>query len=341
MKAKATDRAAPVFIPQGRAHAIDRAPRETDARAARDAKRQALQANVRRSAERFAANVEARGARSSNTPIWRELPAQARRLAEIAALDPRDLPQKLSDAYDASLYLGGRLDLDDRIQAGLSEDPPLDLDVRGDLAHLVRLAAPWLRGFPSIRRLDDEAARGLTDFGDMGPALGLIEKATRADAIGPEDAEAMRTLAEAAEDPEFLGSKARRRLIGGAGNLALSLGETEAERQADALDLSIADTYALATATLATLVKAGPEIDRLPLPEDVRAALKAVIAEAIARPVTGLAAHAAPPENVEARARGLVLQGIAPPKAWRPWIKNLNFSGSGLADATPLAGLIS
>ena len=339
MKAKATDRAAPVFIPQGRAHAIDRAPRETDARAARDAKRQALQANVRRSAERFAANVEARGARSSNTPIWRELPAQARRLAEIAALDPKDLPQKLSDAYDASLYLGGRLDLDDRIQAGLSEDPPLDLDVRGDLAHLVRLAAPWLRGFPSIRRLDDEAARGLTDFGDMGPALGLIEKAARADAIGPEDAEAMRTLAEAADDPAFLGRKARRRLVGGAGNLALSLAGTEAERQADALDLTNPDTRALAAATHEVLVKAGPEIDRLRLPEDVRAALKTLIAETLARPAAELAAPAATPEDVEARARALILQGIAPPKAWRPYIRTLDFSRTDLADATPLAGL--
>jgi hypothetical protein len=230
LAARAIDRAAPVFVAKGKAHAIERAPRETDARAARDPKRLALQVNVRRSAERLAANVEARGARYSNRPIWRELPQEARRLAEIAALEPQDLAAKLPDAYDASLYLGGRLDLDDRIAAGDGEHPPLDLDVRGDLAHLVRLAAPWLRGFPSIRKLDDQAARGLTDFDDTGPALGLIEKAARAEAIGPEDAGAMGALAEAASDPEFVGRKARRRLVGGAGNLALSLAGTEAER---------------------------------------------------------------------------------------------------------------
>ncbi len=334
LKARAVDRAAPIFIPRGKAHIIDRAPKDTDARAARDPKRLALQANVRRSAERLAENVKSRGDRYSNTPIWRDLAREALRLAEIAAADPQDLVSKLSDAYDASLYLGGRLDLDDRIQAGQSEDPQLDLDVRGDLAHLVRLAAPWLRGFPSIRGLDDLAAVSLTDFSETGPAKSVIDAAARAAAIRPEDAQAMHTLAEAAEDPKFVGRKAGRRLVGGAGNLALSLAGTEAERQADELDLSNADTRALAEATRVTLIKAAPEIDRLPLPEDVRAALRGLVAEALARP-----AAAAPPEDVEARARELILDGVSPPKQWRPSIRSLDFSSTDLADAAPLAGL--
>jgi internalin A len=335
LKAKATDRAAPAFVAQGRTHVIDRAPRQTDARAARDPKLTALQANVRRSAERLAANVEARGQRYSNTPIWRECAREVRRLAEIAALEPQDLVLKLSDAYDASLYLGGRLDLDDRIRAGQSEDPPLDLDVRGDLAHLVRLAAPWLRNFPSIRKLDDLAAVSLGDFADTASAIRVIETAAQEQAIGPEDEQAMRTLAQASEDPEFVGRKAARRLVGGAGNLALSLAVTEAELQADGLDLSKTDVRALAASTRATLIKAGVDIDRLPLPEDVRAALRTLTAEAIAQPVRS----ATLPDDVEARARELILKGIAPPASWRPCIRKLDFDQSDLTDATPLAGL--
>lgn len=341
VKKKATDRAAPQFVAQGKTHVIDRTPRETDARAARNEKQQALQAAVRGSAERFSATVASRGDRYSNTPIWRELAVHARRLADIAALDAKTLVAKLPDAYDVSLYLGGRLELDDRINAGKSEEPALDLDVRGDLVHLVRLAAPWLRGFPSVRKLDDAAARGLNDFADFGPARDLIEAAAKAAAIAPEDAQEMRTLAEAAESPEFLGRKAKRRLVGGAGNLALSLGETEAERQADALDLSDDDVRARAEATRTTLIKAGADIDRLPLPEDVRAAFRSLVAEAICRPATEFSAPAAPPEDVEARARELVLKGIAPPKAWWPWIKKLDFREKNLTDATPLSGLTS
>jgi len=222
LKAKATDRAAPIFVPRGAIHAIEPIPRETDARAARSEKQQALQANVRRSAERLAENAESRGPRLGNVKIWASLASEARRLAGIAALAPEDLVARLADGYDSSLYLGGRIDLDDRIAAGNSEDPALDLDLRGDLVHLVRLCAPWLRGFPSIRKLDDEAARGLTDFADTAPARELFGLAARERAIGPEDARAMATLAEAAEDPKFLGRKASRRLIGGAGNLALA-----------------------------------------------------------------------------------------------------------------------
>ncbi len=290
---------------------------------------------MRRSAERLAANVEARGQRYSNTPIWRELAKEVRRLAEIAALEPQELVSKLSDAYDASLYLGGRLDLDDRIRAGQSEDPALDLDVRGDLAHLVRLAAPWLRNFPSIRKLDDLAAVSLTDFADTASATRVIETAAQDHAIGPDDEQAMRTLAQASDDPEFVGRKARRRLVGGAGNLALSLAVTEAELQADALDLSNPDVKALAEATRKTLIDAGLDIDGLPLPEDVRAALRSLIQGAKDRPVLSPTL----PDNVEARARDLILQGIAPPPSWRPGIRRLDFFGTDLTDATPLAGL--
>ncbi len=339
LKAKATDRAGPVFVATGRKHIIDRTSRETDALAARDSKQQALQATVLRSAERLAVNVEARGIRYSNTPIWRELAIHARRLADIASLEPKDLIVKLSDAYDASLYLGGRLELDDRILKDIREEPSLDLDVRGDLVHLVRLAAPWLRGFPSVRKLDDQAARTLTDLGDMTSARDLVEHAARAKAIPEDDAREMRTLAEAAEAPEFLGRKARRRLVGGARNLALSLAETEVERQAETLDLSDIDTRALATATYTTLIVASSQIDRLQLPEDIRSALRAVVDEAASRPMADPTTPDASTQDVEALAKILVLRGLAPPKAWRQRIKRLNFAGSPLVNATPLADL--
>jgi Leucine-rich repeat (LRR) protein len=37
----------------------------------------------------------------------------------------------------------------------------------------------------------------------------------------------------------------------------------------------------------------------------------------------------------------MILEGHAPPPAWRPLIRSLDFAGTSLADLSPLAGLAS
>ena len=262
---------------------LDESGRPTDQRAASEATRRQLQSAI---ADTAAELAETAGRRLDNSRLWRRLPAVAASLQALAAGDPRQLIARLGDAYGLMLRLGRFLESDDRVRDDrMADDGPLDTDLHGLLTDLVRLAAPWLRGFPTIARCDDEAGKALQRAAEyrrlLGPARVYVEAAYREKAVTDRAATGIALLAEAAGDAgaaDFLGQKAGNRLVGNARNLMLAAAELYAAAMAGAVPQS---RLALARRAGASLAAAGDAVERFAeaAPPDLARALRTLATE--------------------------------------------------------------
>jgi hypothetical protein len=95
----------------------------------------------------------------------------------------------------------------------------------------VRIAAPWLRGFPTVAKLDDVAGSFLGRADLVQPAREFTRRALGAESISTSDAAEMELLGETADAGTFQGKKAGNRLVGSSKNLMLILTRTGNEGQ--------------------------------------------------------------------------------------------------------------
>ena len=148
---------------EGDQFAIDRSITPTDQDVASNPLRQQLQAAICAAAAELADAAK----RVSNTRTWSRLSATAQALHDLmVAQTSMTLPNRLGEAYATMLRLGGFLETDIRVHRNSKGiDDPLDPDIRGALAHLVRIAAPWLRDFPTVAAWDDAAGKTLVRAG--------------------------------------------------------------------------------------------------------------------------------------------------------------------------------
>jgi len=134
----------------------DHSARNTDRRAAADPLRQQLQSAITRAAAALVHPAE----RLKNSATWGQISANATQFQALMATDPAQMPQHLGEAYDQMLRLGRFLETDLRVQRDPNApDDPLPPDIHGLLTDIVRIAAPWLRGFPTIAAWDDAAGK--------------------------------------------------------------------------------------------------------------------------------------------------------------------------------------
>ena len=335
------DPAGPRWVPAAETFAIDRAVTSSDEVTAAAPMQRQLQAAVARYAEALAEAAE----RLSNSRTFGEMAAAAAALRALAAVDPQELAAGLGEAYVLSLELGGFLEADANLRADPDvHEPPLAPDIHHKLKTLVQTAAPWLRAFPSIAKWDDEAGKALARPILLAPAYDFFRRARAADAISAEDATEMQTLAKAGEESGFLRQKAGILAVAGAKNLMLAAGALVAAYQAGTDAAVLEERTTLVRRAAATLANAEAEVEALApiLPSDVAQALRAVVQGA--RRVGALASAVRPsppepvvPDDVEKRARAIILNNHAPPATWRPFIRRL-YLGQVIR-LTPLVGL--
>jgi formylglycine-generating enzyme required for sulfatase activity len=126
----------------------------TDAAAAADP---AIAQRHRNVLERLRDLVETLGDRLDNQRAWRGLARAARRALTAADRPTADLPGALVDLYDNIVSLASFVGQDDRIGADPgANDPPMEPDIRRALLDSLAIAAPWLRGFPSVLAWDGD-----------------------------------------------------------------------------------------------------------------------------------------------------------------------------------------
>jgi hypothetical protein len=137
---------------------LDRTTRATDKRASLDPLRRQLQTAI----ANMSAELVGPAKRLSNSRTWGGLSATAAAFHNVVDGDPREMPARLGNAYALLLRLGRFLETDIRVQRdSAASDDPLDSDIHGLLTDLVRMAAPWLRGFPTVAMWDDAAGKNL------------------------------------------------------------------------------------------------------------------------------------------------------------------------------------
>ncbi len=161
--------------------------------------------------------------RFDNQAGWVGLSSATKRLQVSLGLNPEDVPRRLSQIYSLVLELGSFVEMDRSVQTdqGATVDP-LPHEVRRPLIDLIRTAAPWLRLFPTIRELDDEAGAFLIDISLVEPAREVFDSSRVELLVAPEDIEALQGLVEAAHRPGLQGRKATVRSVLSARNLTVA-----------------------------------------------------------------------------------------------------------------------
>jgi hypothetical protein len=337
------DPAGQTWVVEGDQLVIDRTGRLTDRRAAKDPLRQQLQVAVRE----FAASLADRAKRLSNSPLWGDLPATATAFHALVDVDPLWMPEQLGAAYARLLRLGRFLETDSRVRDDpVQEHDPLDADIHGLLTALVRTAAPWLRGFPTVAAWDDEAGKALVRAELFQPARNFTRIARRLQAIPRRDAAEMDLLAETADVDDYQGRKAGNRAVGGAKNLMLAAAMIVAAASLEQAPPAVSARSLVIRRAGQTLAESEAEVEAFfaTLPDDLRNALRALVQEGRRLndpipPRTPSPAEQLIADDVESRARAMILKGCAPPSEWQEFICSLDLSFTALDSLTPLSGL--
>ncbi len=338
------DPAGATWVVQGDQLAIDRTARPTDRSAAADQLRQQLQAAIRDMAEELVGPA----ARLSNSRTWGSLSKTAAAFQAAVEGDPLLMPARLGDAYARLLRLGRFLETDIRVQRDpQADDGPLPADIHGLLTDLVRTAAPWLRGFPTVAGWDDEAGKALVRPELFQPAGEFARIARQQLAIPEQDADEVELLADARDADDYVGQKARNRAVGGATNLLLAAAGMVAAFLSGAVASDFSTRSLLVQRLGATLAAAEAQVEAFAatVPADLRQALLALVHEGRRLDPPAPAIVPAPPEppvpdDVAAQARAMILAGHAPPEAWRPFITKLDLAGEkNFTRLAPLTGL--
>jgi hypothetical protein len=291
----------------------------------------------------IAAELASVAGRLSNSRTWGSLSGTADALHVASAADPIALTRRLGEAYPTLLRLGRFLETDIRIQRDpTSLDDPLDPDVQGLLTDLVRTAAPWLRGFPTVEAWDDAAGRYLLRVNLLSAARDFIRVARAKGAISETSASRMEWIEED-EHQGFQGQKANAWGVGGAQNLILATAEVMALFLSGALPSGAGSQSLLVERAAATLSEAGEQVEKFAetLPSDLGQALRELVKEAAlsTQSSSPRATGESVPPDVEEQAATMILEGHSPPAAWRPFIRRLSFKGTNLSALDLLANL--
>jgi Leucine-rich repeat (LRR) protein len=337
------DPAGPNWVVSGDQIVIDRGVRPSDRDAADDPVRQQFQTEI----ARLAGELVHPTTRLTNTRTWAALSTTAAAFRDTLSADPHTIPTRLGPAYAQLLRLGGFLETDIRVQNDhAAMDGPLDGDIHGLLTALVRTAAPWLRGFPTVEAWDDQAGKALLRPELFQSARDFVRIARDAQVISGPDAAEMAALGEAGGNAGYQQIKAGNRNNAGAMNLILSTAMTFA---LGAVASDFATRSPLVQRAGAALANGAAAVEAFAATRsaDLRQALLGLTREGRQGDEPAPAAIAPKidpqvPEDVEEQATHMILAGHAPPEAWRPFILHLHFNGeTALTDVAPLAGLMA
>jgi len=161
--------------------------------------------------------------RLGNQPGWHDLAPLCRRLTELLDRSGTDVADVLGSLYGATLELGSYAEMDAAARSNSqSMVNALDPSAARPLQDVLASMAPWLRRFPTVRELDDEAGRFLVAQTSATASREAFAAAAETKLIESGDADQLRALLDAGDRGSFLGGKAGRRGILSARNLVLA-----------------------------------------------------------------------------------------------------------------------
>ena len=238
-----------------------------------------LQASIRRKLE----TLSPIASRLGNQQGWQDLAAVCDRLTELLDRPGHQMADVLGSLYGAALELGSYAEMD----AAARHDPrsgvnTLDPSAARPLQDVLTGLAPWLRRFPTIRELDDEAGRFLVEQSSAQASREAFASAAETDLIEDADAARLRRLLDAADRGSFVGAKAGRRGIMSARNLVLTAALFVANGVWDGAVSEYAAHSVVARRAGAMLVRAENAVLDIvrEMPADVRSAIRRIMEHA-------------------------------------------------------------
>ncbi len=262
---------------------IDPRGDESDIAAAREPVTRQLYQAIQRKAEAFAKLC----AGGDDRHGWSGLEAAVARFHEEVSRDIDEIPEFIASVYDATVELGSFLDLDNAIRAAKNTNAsPLDPEVRRAFSDLIRTAAPWVRGFPTARELDDQTGAFLARTDLFEPASRILAGASAQSLISDNDRDLILALLAAIEREGFVSHKAGVRGVQSVNNLTLKSLAFLAAFYSGAISSSYSNESPIIKKISAFLVAGEVQITKIlaDAPADVRLALKAALDDLKRRP---------------------------------------------------------
>jgi hypothetical protein len=199
--------------------AIDPRGNETDDTAALDPVVGQLHDAVRRKAIAFATNLMGIDDRIG----WTGFEDVIERFRDALDVDTVAIPSRIATVYDATIEFASFLEFDNELRERFEGNvTPLNPTARRAFEDLVRTAAPWIRHFPTARRLDDETGALLLRRDLYEPSRAVVEGARNAALISAEDRNLLKALLSAIERGGFPAQKAGTRGILSTRNLIVA-----------------------------------------------------------------------------------------------------------------------
>lgn len=363
---KEQDRAGPIWIVRDDQLAIDPTGEATDRAAAATSLVRQLHQAIIALAHEFVQDVR----RVEALDGWRQLGPAARQLMVTLDRDTADIPSHIGMVHTAVCSLSSFLDLDERLRRTRSNYAvPLPADLERQLRQLVQATGPWLREFPTARKLDAKIAEALVDRDrdsdetHLAWAQMVVDTARRTNLIASADRDSIMAMVAIAQPDGAESVRAAIQAVSGARNLVYHAATVTAavysgfDLSEPALDASLCARSGefLAQGADAILGLIGEQ------PPDFRKAIQQLIIASQGGAVPkehrvvpkgssiavtppddetpeassmGSRADAGPeadlPADIEAEAKSLILAGRKPPTAWRPYIRKLDFSWNRL-----------
>ncbi len=218
---------------------------------------------------------------------WSGLEAAIARFHEEVSRDIDQIPAFIASVYDATVELGSFLDLDNAIRAAKNTNAtPLDPEVRRAFADLIRTAAPWVRGFPTARELDDQTGAFLARKDLFEPASRILAGASAQSLISDHDRDLILALLAAIEREGFVSHKAGVRGVQSVNNLTLKSLAFLAAFYSGAISSGYSNESPIVKKISDFLVAGEVQITEIlaDAPADVRLALKAALDDLKRRP---------------------------------------------------------
>jgi hypothetical protein len=158
----------------------------TDEEAAKSKVTQQLHQQVKNKAQDLTNKVS----RLANQPEWQALAGAASRFDQLVSTDIESVAERVGLVWGELVSLGSSAEQDD----ALKKIPdafasPLDPDIRRPLLDLLQTAGPWIRSFPTARKLDDEHAAFTAPKTSLEPAKDVLNVAKDKDVVANDDAE--------------------------------------------------------------------------------------------------------------------------------------------------------
>lgn len=257
------------FVVAGDQISLDQAGDQTDYAAAELPLTEQLHEGVKRRSALFSEMAM----RLDNQPGWRGIGSAATRYRDAVSRPAKEIPDIIGTVYDTLIELGSFLEFDNHIRDSTDENAtPLDMEVQRAFGDLIRTSAPWVRQFPTARKLDEETGAFFANTSLRGPSQSVADAAESIDLISPADATAIHQLLDASERGATQGQKAGTRGVATARNLTLKAMALVATFHLGAISSDVATKSTLVQRAGTFLAKAEDSV--LPLFADLSADIR-------------------------------------------------------------------